>query len=162
MKIETNRAAADSCAREVLDVVPSVMRFIRCELRGHRATGLSVPQFRALLYIHRNPDASPMGVSGNLGLTPATTSALVDGLVRRALLHRGSSAQYRRKVTLSLTASGRKTMESTLLATQKSLGTALAGLHPADLHALTEAMACLRRVFAAVASSGVRGEGNGR
>jgi DNA-binding MarR family transcriptional regulator len=139
---------ADSCAREVLDAVPTVMRFIRSEMRGHRTPGLSVPQFRTLLYIHRNEGASLMSVSGHLGLTPATTSTLVDGLCRRGLLQRGASLMDRRRVTLALTASGRKAMESTLLETQKSLGARLEALQPGEMRTLTEAMHCLRRVFA--------------
>ncbi|MGA2378038.1 MAG: MarR family transcriptional regulator, partial [Spirochaetia bacterium] len=60
----------DECAREVLDVVPSVMRFIRTEMRSHRALDLTVPQFRSLVIIERAAGTSLTGVAEHLGLTP--------------------------------------------------------------------------------------------
>jgi len=53
----------DEPAREVLDAVPTVMRFIRAQMRGHRALGLSVPQFRTLVYIERTGGTSLGGVA---------------------------------------------------------------------------------------------------
>ncbi len=96
------------------ETASSVMRFIRSEMRSHRAPGLSIPQFRALVYIHRNSDVSLGGVAEHLGLTPATTSTLVDGLTRRALLLRSASREDRRRATLTLTPGGRKAMEAAL------------------------------------------------
>jgi DNA-binding MarR family transcriptional regulator len=139
---------ADTCAKELLDVVPSVMRFIRAEMRSHRAPGLSIPQFRALVHIHRHADVSLTGVAEHLGLTPATTSSLVDGLARRSLLLRSASREDRRKVILALTPSGRKAMEATLQETQRSLAGLVEGLAPAELANVAGAMATLRRAFA--------------
>ena len=38
-------------ARQVLEVVPLVMRTVRTEMRRHRAHHLSVPQFRTLGFV---------------------------------------------------------------------------------------------------------------
>ena len=48
----------DECARQLLDTTPQVMRFIRAEMRSHRGHDLSVPQFRTLTFINRNPEVS--------------------------------------------------------------------------------------------------------
>jgi DNA-binding MarR family transcriptional regulator len=138
----------DACAREVLDVVPSVMRFIRAEMRSHRAPGLSIPQFRALLHVQRNQASSLTSVADHLGLTPATTSALVDGLARRALMVRTPSSSDRRRVRLSLTPSGRTAVSAARLKTQKSLSARLGALSLEELNAITESMSVLRRTFA--------------
>jgi DNA-binding MarR family transcriptional regulator len=141
----------DQCAKEVLDVVPAVMRFIRAELRSHRAPGLSVPQFRALMYIHRSKDTSLNGVSGHLGLTAASTSTLVEGLSRRALLLRSEDRGDRRRITLTLTTEGRKAMEAALHETHKRLASVLDGLAPGELSTVAQAMAFLRPSFSALA-----------
>jgi len=141
---------ADACAKELLDVVPSVMRFIRTEMRSHRAPGLSIPQFRTLMYIHRHRDSSLTGVSEHLGLTPAATSTLVDGLARRALLVRGPSREDRRKIALALTPDGRKAMEASLQETHKRLASVLGALAPSELSTVGQAMSFLRPSFQAV------------
>ena len=113
--------ATEACAAEILDVVPAVMRFIRTEMRSHRAPGLSIPQFRTLMYVRRNRQVSLTGVAEHLGLTPASTSTLVDGLSRRGLLLRVASESDRRRVCLSLTASGQTAMESIRRETRATL-----------------------------------------
>jgi DNA-binding MarR family transcriptional regulator len=76
------------CAREILDVKPVVMRFIRAEMRRHRAPGLSVPQFRTLVFIERSEGSSLGTVAEHLGLTPPSACKLVDGLRERRLIFR--------------------------------------------------------------------------
>ena len=49
----------DTIAREILDVVPIVMRMIRAEMRSQRSADLAIPQFRALLFISRRIRARP-------------------------------------------------------------------------------------------------------
>jgi DNA-binding MarR family transcriptional regulator len=145
------RGGADACAAEVLDTVPAVMRFIRAEMRSHRAPGLSVPQFRTLMFVRRNREASLGDVSDHLGLTPASTSTLVDGLSRRGLLHRVASLSDRRRISLSLTAAGQAAMQSIRRETRATLAGALSSLSPSDLRDIDRAMTALRRTFAETA-----------
>ncbi len=141
--------AADACAAEILDVVPTVMRFIRTEMRSRRDPGLSVPQFRTLMYVHRNQERSLTDVSEHLGLTPASTSTLVDGLSRRGLLRRDASALDRRRISLSLSATGQAAMESVRRGTRATLAAALSSLAAPELAVIARAMEALRRPFAA-------------
>jgi DNA-binding MarR family transcriptional regulator len=140
--------ANDECAREILDVIPTVMRFIRAEMRSHRTAGLSVPQFRAMHRIGRAPGVSLGEVAEHLGLTPATTSTLVDGLVRRSLVLRTASAEDRRRVTLDLTREGRAEMETTDRETQSAISARIRGLDEPDLRRIRQAMPALRAAFA--------------
>jgi len=139
----------EECAREILDVIPSVMRVIRAEMRSHRAEGLSIPQFRAMLRISRAPGTSLGDVAEHLGLTPATTSALVDGLVRRSFVSRSSSSEDRRRVTLDLTREGRVAMEATNRKSQEAITAVISVLGEADVRRIRQALQPLRTVFAA-------------
>ena len=139
----------DACAREVLDVVPSVMRFIRTEMRSHRALGLSVPQFRSLVYIERAAGTSLNGVAVHLGLTPPSASKLVDGLRTRGLVKRQESPGDRRRVTIEITADGAQALARARRAALKSLSGLLGLMSARELSTVSRAMADLRHVFAA-------------
>lgn len=137
----------DECARELLEVVPSVMRFIRAEMRGHRAPSLSVPQFRALVFVERSTGVSLGGVAEHLGLTPPSTCKLVDGLEGRGLVTRTQSPEDRRRVAIELTAAGTRCVADARRETRKSLTGVLLALDAGSLAALTASMGMLRRVF---------------
>ena len=139
----------DECARAVLDVVPLVMRTIRSEMRSHRVPGLSVPQFRALVYLSRREGPSLSDVADHLGLTAPSTSVMVDGLVSRGLVARQVHPGDRRRVTLALTPTGRAAMESAYKMTESRLAERLAELQEPERTMIVEAMRILVPVFAA-------------
>ena len=143
----------DECAREVLDVVPTVMRFIRTEMRSHRALELSVPQFRSLVYIERTAGTSLLGVAEQLGLTSPSACKLIDGLANRGMVTRGESPGDRRRVTLEITARGARALAGARRESQQSLSRLLGALDGEDLSAVTRAMSALRRVFVTGARS---------
>lgn len=140
--------SADDCAHEILDVVPLVMRTIRAEMRSHRAADLSVPQFRALVFLARVDGASLSDVAAHLGLTAATTSVMIDGLVERGQVIRQVHPEDRRRITLGLTASGQAAMAAALQTTRARLAERLTALPDAERLAVVEAMQVLRSVFA--------------
>ncbi len=137
------------CAREVLDAVPAVMRFIRSRMRMRRAPGLSVPQFRSLAFIDRVAEAALGDVAGHLGLAPASVTKLVDGLEDRRLVRRSPSVSDRRRVLLTLTASGRRMMESARGEALSGLASILSALPAADRRKVSAAMRTMRRSFVA-------------
>ena len=65
------------CARHVMETVPTLMRAIRKEMRSYREAGLSVPQFRLLIYLNRNEGVSLSDVAGHLGLSLPAMSRMV-------------------------------------------------------------------------------------
>ncbi|MBI5879850.1 MAG: MarR family transcriptional regulator [Chloroflexi bacterium] len=141
-------STTNEVARDLLDVTPAIIRTIRAEMRRHRAAGLSVPQFRALGFLARQPGASLSEVADFLGLALPTTSKLIDGLVCRALATRETLADDRRRVTLALTAGGRTAWESARQATQAELARHLASLSESDRAAIARALTLLRPLFA--------------
>lgn len=143
------RPSPQECAREVLDAVPLVMRAIRAEMRSHRSPDLSVPQFRALLYLQRHPGASLSALSDHLGLTPPSVSKLVDGLVGRGLVARQTSPTDRRRIMLMVTPSGGAILQAASQATQARLAETLARLDEDKRAVVMEGMRALRTLFGA-------------
>jgi MarR family transcriptional regulator for hemolysin len=143
----TNPATAAECARELLDVVPAVMRPLRQQMRSHRAAGLSVPQFRALCFVERYDGASLSAVADHLDLSLPTVSRMVNGLVERGYMQRRSSEDDRRHVSLSLRARGQSVMREARTATQTFLMQKLRHLTAGQRQAMVTAMDALREVF---------------
>jgi DNA-binding MarR family transcriptional regulator len=124
------------------------MRFIRTQMRSHRSLDLSVPQFRALVFIERTDGASLGEVAENLGLTPPSASVLIDGLQGRGMVTRSDSPDDRRRLTLNITAQGSQALAQSRAEAQKSLSAMLAGLDTQEIADVTRAMTALHRVFA--------------
>ncbi len=135
------------CAREVLDVVPLVMREVRTQLRKHGAQLLSVPQFRTLLYISRNRGASLSDVAHHIGLTLPSMSTLIDALVTRGFLIRRTHQEDRRRMTLTITERGESTLRVARESTQTYVTELLSQLSEKEQAAVVRAMRILRQVF---------------
>lgn len=140
----------EACAREIMETVPAVMRFIRTEMRRRRGARISVPQWRTLALLGRAPGSSLSDVAEHLGVSRSTASVLVDRLVRRGLVERQRHPQERRRVRLSLTARGEALLARARAHTRARLVQRLAGATPSHLACLAEGLALLRRLFAAV------------
>jgi len=137
----------EECGREVLDVVPLVMRTIRAEMRHHRTPELSVPQFRVLTFLNRHEGASLSDVADHIGLTLPSMSKIVDGLVARNLVTRQTHPGDRRRVKLALTTEGQAALHSARELTQASLAERLAVLSPSERTTIVQAMLALRSIF---------------
>ncbi len=149
LRAATNGAVtAPACAGALLDAVPPVMRFIRSQMRRHRGRRLSVPQFRALVFLSRHPGGSLSALAAQLGLSPAAVSRLVDGLVAAGMVVRADGEADRRRVALTLTPRGRMRYRSANEATRRELARALAGLSGGERGRLCAALALVRAVFA--------------
>src|SRR5512146_2513908 len=144
--------ALDSCAAEILDVVPQVMRTIKREMRQRRASGLSVPQFRAMIFINRQGKPALVEVAEYLGLTSATTCRMMDELVARQLVLSRPSTIDRRKIVLTLTDEGREVLEKARQGTLDRLEELLAALTAEERAIIFQSMGLLRRAFAPHAS----------
>ncbi len=137
----------DECARQTLEVVPMVMRAIRTEIRSHRGSELSVPQFRVLIFLNRHAGASLSEIAEHLGLTLPSTSKLIDGLVARHMVTRQMDPEDRRRVPLVLTTLGRSSMQSAYQATESRLAERLVVLPASERRLIIEAMQVLASVF---------------
>jgi DNA-binding MarR family transcriptional regulator len=141
------RDNSKQCARDVLDTVPLVMRFIRDQVRLRRSAGLSLPQFRTMVFLKRTRRASLSAVSEHLGLSLPAMSRLINGLVRGGLLERETVLTNRRQVALTLTSRGQTTLEKARSEIRLHLAASLKQLTAADQKAVQDTMRLLRRVF---------------
>ncbi len=141
------QASADECARQVLEVVPLIMRTIRIEMRSHRLQDISVPQFRTLAFLNGHGGASLSEVAEFIGLTLPSMSKMIDGLVARGLVTRQTHAGDRRRMTLALTPAGQSIYQSAHMATQACLAQHLDALPLSERAAIVQAMQALHPVF---------------
>lgn len=138
---------AQESAALIMDAVPLIMRVIRTEMRRYRPADLSVPQFRSLTFVRRNPGTSLSDVAEHVGLTLPSVSKMVDGLQERNLLKREIDAQDRRKITLNLTEYGQSTLQAAQTVTQTHLTKVLAQITPDEQLVIAQAMRMLRTLF---------------
>lgn len=137
----------DTCARELIDTAPKIMQAIRVEMRRGRGSDISIPQFRSLAFIQRNPDSSLSNLAEYLGLTLPSVSKLVDGLVKQKLVIRQESEVDRRRVTLALTQAGASIVNSSRASAQANLAKKLNCLSDDELETIYKAMQLLRPIF---------------
>ena len=120
-----------------------------------RRSPFIVLHFRTLQFLSRQPGASLSGVAEFLGLTLPSTSTMVDGMVARSLVARQTSSADRRRIILTLTASGQAILEAARSGAQARLAEVLAVLSPAECRVVIQALQALRPIF----TPGEDGEG---
>lgn len=137
----------DTCSRELMDTAPQILQAIRVEMRRGRGSDISIPQFRTLGFIQRNPDSSLSNLAEHLGLTLPSVSKLVDGLVKQKLVTRRESTADRRMLTLVLTKAGASIVDSARADAQANLAQKLGGFSIDELETIYQAMKLLRPIF---------------
>jgi MarR family transcriptional regulator for hemolysin len=138
----------EESARKLLEVVPIIMQAIRSEMRSRRSLDLTVPQFRALAFVNRNEGSSLWEVARHMGLTPPSTSRLVDGLIARGLMARNDHPADRRRVRLTVTGQGLTILEASTEGTASYLADKLSGVDADNIEVIDKAVETLRAVFA--------------
>lgn len=84
-------------------------------------TGVSLPQYRLLLWVRHGPRRAAE-LAGRIAVRPPTVTALVDGLVELGFLARGPVPGDRRGIELTLTPDGRAALDRTEGALSALLG----------------------------------------
>jgi len=140
-------ATPEEAARELLETVPIVTREIRFEMRSQRLAGLTVPQFRALAFIDRNSGSSLLEVANHMGLTPPSTSRLVDGLIARGMITREDHPADRRRLKLTVTHCGQEILETSRRSTLACLAKRLSSINASDRETIVKAMKVLQPMF---------------
>lgn len=124
------------------------MWFVRRQMRSRRAKGMSVPQFRVLVHLRRQPAVSLSAVAEFLGASLPTASRIVSGLVSKGYVIRKSCEEDRRQVSLELTTHGQAALEAAWLGTQGVLAKKFEPLTTDDQAVLTRAFELLNELFA--------------
>jgi DNA-binding MarR family transcriptional regulator len=152
--------AAEQCARQVIDIVPLVMRFLRREFRRHSAPLLSVPQARALAFVDRMPGMSLSDLALHLNVTRPTASLIVNRLVHQGLLRRAEHPHERRRCVLSLTPTGARRLTTVRAAACAVVAGVLSGGSAGDIKAISRGLERLKVAFQP-ASNGSNGSDRG-
>jgi DNA-binding MarR family transcriptional regulator len=142
-------SSEEDAAAEILEQVPVAMRAIRARMREGRPPGISVPQFRALLYVRRNAGCGLSDLADHLGTSVPAASELVSRLVRAELLVRETDPAERRRIRLTLSAEGSGQLDQARSAAVEWLRVRVSALEPARQHALVAALADLRSLVEA-------------
>ncbi len=137
----------EEAARQLLEVIPVVMREIRSEMRSRRSPDLTIPQFRALSFVNRNVGSSLLEVANHLGLTSPSTSRLVDGLIYRNMMTREDHPDDRRRVKLIVTNIGKQILEASRQDALTYLSAKLSSINTDDREAIIKAMNVLQPIF---------------
>ena len=140
------RTGSDA-ASLIMEVVPLVMSYIRTEMRNQRLPGLSIPQFRSLIYLYRHEDASLSQVAEHLGLQLPTTSKTIDALVTRKLVIRSEYPEDRRRISLKLSATGLEELKRSRHITEARLIEKMNILTAEQQSGIAISLATLRTLF---------------
>jgi DNA-binding MarR family transcriptional regulator len=138
---------SEALAREILEVVPFVMRLIREEMRRHHSSDLTLPQFRTLVFLQRNPGAALHKVAEHLGLTPPTVSHMINSLFARGLIERPGSVLDRRRIELRLTTRGNSLIDRVRGETVSSIAVRLEKMRADERGNLIAALESLHRTL---------------
>jgi len=120
------------------------MRVVRDHMRAGRAEGVSVPQFRALLYVRRNPGTDLSSVAEHMGASMPAVSELVSRLVRDGLVARELDPRSRRRVRLTLSPDGERQLGEARERTLEWLAGRVASAAPEQLERIEAALRDLR------------------
>lgn len=137
----------DMITREMLKVVPAIMRAIRKKWKKEQISGVTDSQFHILMFIQNNAGTSLLDVAQHLGLTSPSTSATVDELVSKQMVLRVPSNEDRRKITLTLTENGQKTLKEISEHSQKDLAQYLTSLTAEERSVVFQALQLLEPLF---------------
>ena len=135
----------DSEGAELADVISRLRRAMRRAARAADPGGsLSVAQLELLSCLAESPGARPGQLATILRIAPSSVATLASGLRRAGLITRSGGAGDRRTASLSLTVAGEAAVMRWQQVNERLLRSALAGLAPADRHAVISALPALR------------------
>jgi len=139
----TSAPSPQQVAEAVLEITLLVTRLVTPEVRRLGPKQLSMSHVRTLGFLDANPDVALSAVADYVGLTPPSTSSLVDGLARRGLVVRLAAPRDRRRLRLRLTGAGKGALRAALAVAQAVLHARFAELSPSSRALVARAMARL-------------------
>jgi len=137
----------DTCARELLEVMPLVMQHLRQTMRGQAAQDLRVPELRTLAFLRHNAGSNLTDLAEYIGVSLPSMSKLIDNLTYRGLVSREPDVADRRRIRLSLTAAGETELTAARKAAKAAFIDKLTQLDHGDIDAVTRSLHLLRRLF---------------
>ena len=140
------RTQARGSAREILKIVPLVMRTVAAELRA--AGELPAPAHFHLLTIISQQPRTLTELAALQGVSLPTMSNSISAMVDRGWVRRTAPTSDRRVVIIEITATGKSAVERVGRSAEAHLADVLAPLDATSRRKLQAGLGVLRRVFA--------------
>jgi DNA-binding MarR family transcriptional regulator len=140
------RDQAREAAREILEIIPLVMRKVAAELRA--AGELPAPAHFGLLSMLSVRPRMLTDLASLQGVSLPTMSSSISAMVERGWVKRTAPEEDRRVVIIEVTATGRAALERVSRAAEAHLAEVLSPLDVATRRRLVGGLGILRRVFA--------------
>jgi DNA-binding MarR family transcriptional regulator len=141
-----NRTQARDAARELLEIMPLVMRTVAAELRS--AGELPAPAHFGLLMTLTERARTLTELAAVRGVSLPTMSNSVTALVQRGWIRRSVPGKDRRSVLIDVTPSGRAALERVTRIAETHLSELLAPLDRTARRRLVAGLGVLRKLFA--------------
>ena len=145
------REQARETARDILEIIPLVMRTVAAELRA--AGELSAPAHFGLLSMLAERPRILTELASLQGVSLPTMSSSISAMVERGWVKRGAPEDDRRVVMIEVTATGRAALERVGRAAEGHLAEVLAPLDVPARRRLQGGLGILRKVFAGAPAS---------
>jgi len=148
------RDQARDAARDILQIIPLVMRAVAAELRS--AGELPAPAHFGLLSMLSQRPRSLTELASLQGVSLPTMSSSISAMVERGWVKREAADGDKRVVTVEVTAAGKAALERVARAAEGHLAEVLAPLDAPARRRLHGGLAVLRKVFTPAASPAER------
>lgn len=139
----------NTCARELLDVMPMVMQHLRQAMREQAVMDLRVPELRCLAFLRQTPGSNLTDLAEYVGVSLPSMSKIVDSLTERGLISRQPDPRDRRRVQLSLTDAGSTELTAARRMAMAAFSEKLTQLDRGDIETVVRSLHLLRRLFGA-------------
>lgn len=145
------RDQARDAARDILQIIPLVMRAVAAELRS--AGELPAPAQFGLLSMLTHRPRRLTELASLQGVSLPTMSSSISSMVERGWVRRAVPEGDRRVVTVEVTAAGKAALDRVARAAEAHLAEVLAPLDAPARRRLHGGLGVLRKVFAPVSAS---------
>ena len=146
------RDQARESARDVLEIIPLVMRTVAAELRA--AGELPAPAHFGLLSVLTERARTLTELASLHGVSLPTMSSSISAMAERGWVRRAAPEKDRRVVMIEVTANGRAPLDRVARCAEAHLAEVLAPLDPPSRRRLHGGLGVLRKVFARSSSGG--------
>lgn len=135
-------------ANTIIETSWRVLGMVKAAVGRAEGSGLTLTQMRSLGFLIGSPGASLSELAADLGLQRPTASKVVEELVRQRWVARKVVPDNRRKLTLTVTAKGRKVVEKAAEPAITKMAELLALLTPRGQDTIERAMSLLHPLVA--------------
>jgi DNA-binding MarR family transcriptional regulator len=154
------RQDSETLVRHILKLAEDIYRAIKISVPVEWLTSdLTVAQLRVLLVLYTEGSSRMSSIASSIGIAVSTATGIVDNLVRKGLVIRGTDPEDRRVVICTLSSQGQETINRLWALGQFQIGKLLRGLSLEQLKKTAEVAKFL--LFSATSRSAILSSGRG-